>query len=151
MALVGSGNVPDYPGAIDQAETRSDGDVITANFQNDIQNGWVIIQQTLGVNPQGTFGSVAARLDAVTILSAGGLETIPAGADNVVVSHGLSETPDDWNISLTARGEPTNDIGILFFDQVTATTFRIRVQNAPGGAGLPVVWQILRPSATAPS
>lgn len=65
MALIGSGNVPEYPGQLDQVEARSDGDIIDFKWANDMQWAAIIIQQTLGTNPQGTYGSVVARLDAI--------------------------------------------------------------------------------------
>ena len=65
MGTIGDGTGSSYPGALDQTETRADGDVITADFQNDIQAVAVATQPVLGTNPQGAHASVVVRLDAV--------------------------------------------------------------------------------------
>jgi len=56
-----------YPGAIDgysQIRIVRDGiDEIIAGDHNDLRSAVVAIEQTLGINPQGAFGSVTARLN----------------------------------------------------------------------------------------
>lgn len=141
MAVVGSGNVPDYPGALDQAETRSDGDTISANFQNDIQNGWVIIQQTLGTNPQGTYPSVVTRLDAIERRIATGTATITSGSTGVTVTHNLNVAPQPFDITLMPTTQATNDVGYLWVETLTTTQMTIRCYNDPGASGLSVAWR----------
>ncbi len=57
-----------YPGAIDgysQIRVARDGiDSIVANDHNSERNSIIAIEQTLGLNPQGSYGTVSARLDS---------------------------------------------------------------------------------------
>ena len=71
MAQLGSGNGSGYPSAIDSRQTfrnsaapAPDSDTrLDAEVVNDSLAAHIAVQTTLGANPQGTFGSVAARLN----------------------------------------------------------------------------------------
>lgn len=51
-----------FPGTVKVFTTKDDGDVIYGAAANEWQNEIVAIERTLGVNPQGTYDSVADRL-----------------------------------------------------------------------------------------
>lgn len=63
-----------YPGGVDSYVTHSDitGEIIHASTTNDIQDAIVAVETELGVNPSGTFPTVAARLGDVDSRIAGG-------------------------------------------------------------------------------
>ena len=67
-----------YPGAIDQRVTHTQGDQITPENQTFILDGFINVQETLGVNPQDGSGTVANRLATGTFptLNIGGTATI---------------------------------------------------------------------------
>lgn len=70
MSQLGSGNSSSYPAAIDTRQTwqnavaaSPDGDTrLDAEMANDFVQAIINIETALGANPQGTFGSLAARL-----------------------------------------------------------------------------------------
>ena len=55
-----------YPGALDSFTGKTDNvDTILASHVNDLQNSVVAVQTELGVDPAGSYSTVADRLDAV--------------------------------------------------------------------------------------
>jgi Pectate lyase superfamily protein len=87
VAQLGSGNDSGYPGTIDTkqifqntASAAPDTDTrVDAEFLNDSLSAIVNIETTLGAHVNGTFASVAARLDALALLVGSG-----TGMTNVV-------------------------------------------------------------------
>ncbi|HEX6827128.1 MAG TPA: tail fiber domain-containing protein [Nitrospiraceae bacterium] len=71
MAQLGSGNDSSYPGAIDTrqffqnvaAAVPDSSTRLDAEFMNDLLSAILAIETALGSNPQGNFGSLAARLN----------------------------------------------------------------------------------------
>lgn len=87
-----------YPGAIDgyaQIRVVRDGiDEIIAGDHNDLRSALIAIEQTLGINPQGAFGTVVARLnDAYANLAAHVAGNPPRHQDTVIISAARSGTP----------------------------------------------------------
>jgi hypothetical protein len=69
-----------------------------------------------------------------------GTATIVSGQTSIVVTHGFGKTPTADDITVT----PTNAMGSatkFFFDTLTATTFTIRVNADPTGAGATFAWK----------
>lgn len=72
-----------FPGQIDSFTVKKNdpgGDEIRAEHINDLQDSVVAIEETLGTNPQGTFTSVAERLDSLTASG-----TDDASVDDLVI------------------------------------------------------------------
>ena len=60
-----------------------------------------------------------------------GTATVASGATNVVVTHGLSFTPDAAEIQITPTNSPTNDPGTAYVDTITSTQFTLHVRSIP--------------------
>lgn len=43
---------------------------------------------------------------------------------------------------VTARENPTNNVGLIWVDNFTTTQFTINVENDPGASGLDVSWNV---------
>ncbi|MGW8179267.1 MAG: hypothetical protein ACWGQW_10980, partial [bacterium] len=80
-----------YPGSIDgysQLRVVRDGiEEILARDHNDLRSAVVAVERTLGVNPQGGFGTVAARMDdAYSNLAGHVLGGLPRHNDGVITT-----------------------------------------------------------------
>lgn len=90
-----------YPGAIDgYAEirvVRDRIDEIVAKDHNDIRSAVVAIEQTLGINPQGAFGTVVARFAST--------DSLLSSLSTILDAHlaGVSGRHDDSNIDAIAK------------------------------------------------
>ncbi len=69
-----------------------------------------------------------------------GTATILNTATSVVVTHGLAITPDVNKIKIIGKENPTNDVGTIWVDTITATQFTIHVENDPGASNFDVGW-----------
>lgn len=69
-----------------------------------------------------------------------GLATITNGTTSILVTHGLSLTPDINKISIMALENPTNPPGLLWTTNVTATQFTINCAADPGASNLDIGW-----------
>lgn len=73
----------------------------------------------------------------------GGTATVTSGATTVVVTHGLSYTPVNSEISImpiTSLGSATS----FYVDTINSTSFTIHTNVAPGGSGAQFAWNIRR-------
>lgn len=75
------------------------------------------------------------------ITSAGGVGSITASNTTATVTHGLSTTPGASNITVTQRGLPSNDVGMIWISDITNTTFRVNIANAPGTNPFLFAWR----------
>lgn len=97
----------------------------------------------LGYHGFGFDGSGTAVLrvgDTTKKYRSSGSAAIAAAANNVVVTHNLGKTPNLADISVTPTKNPGSATK-FWVDTPTATTFRIRVNTAPGGTGASFAWQ----------
>lgn len=94
----------------------------------------------------GVFGAnTQIRNNTGHITENSGVATVASGSTTIVVSHGLASNtntapPTAKDIIVT----PTNDLGSatkFWVSAVTATTFTISVDTAPGGSGATFAWQ----------
>lgn len=72
------------------------GDIILAEDHNELAETLEAVQETLGVNPQGSYASVAERLDNI---GGGGVRTI------ILQSNTEMEATGDWQVIEDARAE----------------------------------------------
>lgn len=72
-----------------------------------------------------------------------GWSTILAANTSVVVTHGMSGTPQGRNITIEIGTNPTNDIGFFYITNITSTQFTVNVRNSPG-SDLAFGWQVIR-------
>lgn len=82
--------------------------------------------------------------DSVTLVYCdenNGSGTIASGSTSVVITHGLGQTPQARNISITPTGNPTNDPGNMWVSSITSTQFTINCRADPGAGGLTFEWQ----------
>jgi hypothetical protein len=97
----------------------------------------------IGYHGFGFDGSGTAVLragDTTKKYRSSGVATIAATANNVVVSHNLGKAPNPADISITPTKNPGSATK-FWIDSPTATTFRIRVNTAPGAGGAAFAWQ----------
>lgn len=89
------------------------------------------------------------RRDRTYVTAAAGSSAIPNAATSVVVSHGLSKTPDRGHITVTLGENPTNTPGAVWVDTITSTQFTVNCENDPGASGLDFGWRadIVQPFA----
>jgi len=71
-----------------------------------------------------------------------GVATIPSGSTSIIVTHGMSFTPSDKDISITFLEQGTADYGRWWVNNINSTQFRINVTNDPGVSGLDIGWRI---------
>ena len=149
MGTPGDGTGTGYPAAFDTPETRADGDVITANFQNDMQAIAMSAQAPLGLNPQGTFPSVADRLDAIQQWEINrGQTSIPNGATSVIVTHGMQNPFVSSHVRIMPDEATTNSPGHIWVNSIVATpggTFTVFCENDPGASGMQFGWEVMIP------
>ena len=69
------------------------------------------------------------------------LGQIGSGNTFTTVTHGLSWTPNVWDIIITPAEQPTNPPGLLNVDTITSTTFRVRCAADPGASNLDFGWK----------
>lgn len=72
-----------------------------------------------------------------------GTATIPSGSTSVVVTHGLSTTPNPQDLHVVPTNNPTNDPGNIWLSAVGATTFTINVRANPGAGGATFSWKAI--------
>ena len=112
---------------------ESDNNIITDN----------LIKGTTGTpiwNNGGTGNYVRNNHGYVT--EASGTETIATAATSVDVTHGLAVTPTADDISVTPAGSLLA-ASSFWIDTIGASTFRINVNGAPGGAGVLFAWKAI--------
>lgn len=69
-----------------------------------------------------------------------GHAVVVSGTTTITVTHGLSATPQQGDIQVTATNQPTNDPGHVRIVNVGATTFQINVRSNPGASGAGFDW-----------
>ncbi len=90
-----------------------------------------------------TSGSYTCTLHNSGFVTNGvGNVTIPSGSTSVVVTHGCSATPSATRTRVTARENPTNNVGLIWVDNFTSTEFTINCENDPGASNLDLSWNI---------
>lgn len=72
---------------------------------------------------------------------AGGSGTIASGATSAVITHGLGQTPQARNISVSPTNNPANDPGNAWISAITSTQFTVNCRADPGAGGLAFDWQ----------
>ena len=72
-----------------------------------------------------------------------GTATILNGNTSVVVTHGLAVTPTLADISVVAGEDPTNSVGLIWVDTITATQFTIHCEADPGASNLDLGWRVV--------
>jgi hypothetical protein len=106
----------------------------------------VILGNTIagnGLAPISDAGTTTRILDNPGVVTqADGLATVVSGTTSIVVTHGLDFTPANSEIKVTLLENPTNDIGLVWVDTVTATQFTIRTRSDPGASNLDVGWKV---------
>jgi hypothetical protein len=80
-----------YPGAIDTFATwQDDVDVIVAPIVNDVQDQVIVVETTLGTNPQGSQSSVKNRL-AVSLNNDGTVKNAVIGESQLNIGSGTNQ------------------------------------------------------------
>ena len=69
------------------------------------------------------------------------LGQIGSGNTFTTVTHGLSWTPNVWDIIITPAEQPTNPPGLLNVENITSTTFRVKCAADPGASNLDFGWK----------
>jgi parallel beta-helix repeat protein len=75
------------------------------------------------------------------ITEAVGTSQIASGATSVVISHGLSITPNASAFTIMLTGLATNDPGEIYITNITSTQFTVNCRNNPGASTLPFYWK----------
>jgi hypothetical protein len=86
--------------------------------------------------------STTFRINLVQAEVNNGSSSVPNGATTVNVTHGMSRTPNRWEIRINASAAVTNDPGNMWIDNIGATTFRVNWRNDPGASGAAFDWAV---------
>jgi hypothetical protein len=109
----------------------------TLRFSNNYIDGFPTLYAQSG-------GFVPKHLsnNAGVVTENSGVATITSGNTSVIVTHGMSFTPSDKDISITFLEQGTADYGRWWVNNINSTQFRINVTNDPGASGLDIGWRI---------
>lgn len=67
--------------------------------------------------------------------------TITSGNTSVMISHGLSVTPNASDIQIMATSGSTTDPGQIWISPITSTQFTLNCRINPGATGLNFIWK----------
>ena len=113
-----------------------------AGCNNTIIEGNNILSNTSGgITDGGTNTKIQNNVGVVTANRGQG--TIASGATSAVIAHGLDFTPTAQEIAVTLLENPTNDVGLVYVDTVTATNFTVRVRADPGASNADFGWRVV--------
>ena len=105
----------------------------------------MVVGSTLTNNTGGTIADAGTttmiRNNRGIVTTNAGAGTIANGATSAVITHGLGFTPTAQEIAVTLAENPTNDVGLIYVDTITATQFTVRVRSDPGASGADFGWR----------
>lgn len=87
-------------------------------------------------------GTGVYRNNAGYVTENSGTGTINSGATTAVITHGLDYTPTAQDIIVTLKENPTNTVGSVWVDTITATQFTVNVESDPGASNLDFGWAV---------
>lgn len=73
-----------------------------------------------------------------------GTGQINSGSTSVVITHGLSYTPNAADIHVTWTNNPTNVPNNWWVSSITSTQFTVNVRSDPGASNLTFAWSAMR-------
>lgn len=71
-----------------------------------------------------------------------GTGRITGGTTINIVNHGLATTPSAEHIRVIGKENPTNSVGTIWVDTITATQFTVNVENDPGASHWDYGWAV---------
>lgn len=126
------------------AKTQTYGIAIDAAISGNIVRDNILTGNATGglLEPATLLNRVSRNLGYATESS--GAATIASGTTAITVNHGLAFTPANLRIfKVMPAANATNDPGIFWISNVTATTFDINCRADPGAGGWLFAWQVL--------
>jgi hypothetical protein len=125
-------------------EVYSQGNGIPTNViitANDLRGN---LQSNYSVNGGSADGTVHVFRNMGWISEGSGTTTVSSGSTSITVNHGLSQTPQAQDITIT----PTNNLGQatrFWVSNITSTSFQLNVDSDPGATGATFAWRICQP------
>lgn len=128
-------NITDTQRRIDDASRKQFGTAAVTGLDGDRVN----LRRTGELAPD---GQAHPQVQSYGGKAAGGQATIPDGSLSVTVAHGLDYTPAPEDIMARLCNLPTVDTGNILVENVTETSFDIRVRTDPTTSGALFDWAV---------